>query len=100
MRGLVFLGEREVALQEFADPSPGPSEVVIQIRTSGMCGSDLRPYRMPRGANSQFVCGHEPCGVVAEVGAGLASHQATKGQRVLIHHYRSEERRVGKECRS
>ncbi len=87
MRGLVFLGEREVALQEFADPSPGPSEVVIQIRASGMCGSDLRPYRMPRGANSQFVCGHEPCGVVAEVGAGLASHQATKGQRVLIHHY-------------
>jgi threonine dehydrogenase-like Zn-dependent dehydrogenase len=87
MRGVVFKGEREVALEQFADPSPGPGEVVIQVRASGMCGSDLRPFRMPPGPNSAFVCGHEPCGVVYEVGSAVADYQARPGQRVLIHHY-------------
>jgi threonine dehydrogenase-like Zn-dependent dehydrogenase len=87
MRGVVFLGDREVALEEFADPSPEPGEVVIAVRASGMCGSDLRPYRMPRASNSRYVSGHEPCGVVEDVGPGVREYQALKGQRVLIHHY-------------
>src|SRR3712207_7353349 len=48
MRGVVFLGERRLALEEFPDPLPGPGEVVVAVRASGMCGSDLRPYRRDR----------------------------------------------------
>jgi threonine dehydrogenase-like Zn-dependent dehydrogenase len=84
MRGLVFLGERKVALREFADPRPGPGEVVVAIRASGMCGSDLRPYEM---GQSSYVTGHEPCGVVAERGPGVTEQQAPLGQRVMVHHY-------------
>ena len=45
MRGVVFLGERELELKQFPDPTPGPGEVVLQIKASGMCGSDLKFYR-------------------------------------------------------
>jgi threonine dehydrogenase-like Zn-dependent dehydrogenase len=86
MRGLVFKGNREVGLEDFPDPQPGPGEVVIAIKASGLCGSDLRPYRLPASEN-RVVSGHEPCGVVAEVGAGVPDHVARPGQRMLIHHY-------------
>jgi threonine dehydrogenase-like Zn-dependent dehydrogenase len=84
MRGLVFLGDRQVELREFPDPKPGPGEVVVAIRASGMCGSDLRPYQQ---GQANFVTGHEPCGVVAERGAGVTDLQAPLGQRVMVHHY-------------
>jgi threonine dehydrogenase-like Zn-dependent dehydrogenase len=89
MRGLVFLGERKVELREFADPVPAAGDVVVAIRASGMCGSDLRPYRAAADPNRQAcVTGHEPCGVVAEIGAGVTEQQARVGQRVMVHHYR------------
>jgi threonine dehydrogenase-like Zn-dependent dehydrogenase len=84
MRGLVFLGDRQVELREFPDPKPGPGEVVVAIRASGMCGSDLRPYQQ---GQFNFVTGHEPCGVVAERGPGVTDAQAPLGQRVMVHHY-------------
>ena len=49
MRGVVFTGGRELDLMEFPDPSPGPHEVVIEMKASGMCGSDLHQYRRPKG---------------------------------------------------
>src|SRR5947199_6958373 len=45
MRGLVFKGNRQVALADFAEPVPGPGEVLVAIRASGICGSDLNLYR-------------------------------------------------------
>ena len=45
MRGIVFLGDRKVELRTFADPTPGPGELVIAVGASGMCGSDLHYYR-------------------------------------------------------
>src|SRR6266567_2666182 len=85
MRGVVFLGERKLELQEFPDPAPGPGEVVLAIKASGMCGSDLHPYRavgnaaasLGLGSGGPVIAGHEPCGVVAAVGT-----------RVMNHHYK------------
>jgi threonine dehydrogenase-like Zn-dependent dehydrogenase len=84
MQGLVFLGDQKVEIREFADPVPGPGEVVVAMRASGMCGSDLRPYHV---GQSKFATGHEPCGVVAERGPGVREDQAPLGQRVMVHHY-------------
>src|SRR5258708_77656 len=50
MRGAVFLGNRKIEIRNFPDPTLGPGEVVIQIKASGMCGSDLKFYRSPPGA--------------------------------------------------
>ena len=104
MLGVTFPGEREIALLEFPDPTPGPGEVVLEMRASGMCGSDLRAYRAPKDIvafreiykglptatmrdNGPRIMGHEPCGVVVAIGSGVSEFQATIGKRVMVHHY-------------
>jgi D-arabinose 1-dehydrogenase-like Zn-dependent alcohol dehydrogenase len=97
MRGVVFLGGRKLELREFPDPTPGPGEVVVAMKASGMCGSDLHPYRAVGnaaaalglgGTGGPVVAGHEPCGVVAARGAGVSEADAPTGQRVMVHHYK------------
>jgi threonine dehydrogenase-like Zn-dependent dehydrogenase len=87
MRGIVFLGERELELRQMPDPAPGPREVVVEMKASGMCGSDLPPYRGPRAVTRDVVRGHEPCGVVVARGSSVTETEAPIGQRVMIHHY-------------
>ena len=108
MRGVVFHGEREVEIMEFPDPTPGPGEVVVEMKASGMCGSDLHQYRRPKGGgpaatglpvNPQpVIVGHEPAGIIAAVGAGVDKRLAHVGQRVMIHHYQGCN--VCNDCRS
>ena len=97
MQGIVFKGDRKLELRNFEDPTPGPGEVVLEIKASGMCGSDLKFYRSPAGeamkalgfsSDASVIAGHEPCGVVVAVGAHVNPKQARIGQRVMVHHYR------------
>lgn len=86
MRGLVLLGDRKVALKQYDDPAPGPDDVVLSMKASGICGSDLRPYRdAKRDADRSTISGHEPCGVIAEVGSAVRNWRP--GDRVMMHHY-------------
>ncbi len=97
MRGVVFVGDRQVELRTFPDPTPGPGEVVLEIKASGMCGSDLKFYRPAPGEaqralglgdlSEPIIAGHEPCGVVAAVGPGVTEAEARIGMRVMDHHY-------------
>ena len=87
MRGIVFLGEKKLELQDFPDPTPGPHDVVLEIKASGMCGTDLHAYRRKHAGGGHFIAGHEPCGVVVEIGAHVAPHEAKIGDRVMVHHY-------------
>lgn len=86
MKAVVFVGDRQLELMDFPDPTPGPGEVVLEIKASGMCGSDLHQYRAPN-KDSLNIAGHEPCGIVAAVGEGVAEAQAKVGDRVMDHHY-------------
>jgi D-arabinose 1-dehydrogenase-like Zn-dependent alcohol dehydrogenase len=97
MKGVVFVGNQKLELRDFPDPTPGPRDVVLEIKASGMCGSDLHVYRAPfkpsdassgfkRGADP-VIAGHEPCGVVVAVGTGVSPKEASLGQRVMDHHY-------------
>jgi threonine dehydrogenase-like Zn-dependent dehydrogenase len=95
MKGVVFLGDRKLELAEFPEPSPGPGEVVVAIMASGMCGSDLHRYRASgsqpamgiRAAAGPVIGGHEPCGIVAEIGPNVSPSLAQQGARVMVHHY-------------
>ena len=96
MRGVVFPGGREVEFMEFPDPTPGEGEVVLEMKASGMCGSDLKPYRRDKGGSLSLgfggpsgpvIAGHEPCGVVAAIGPGVPKAEAKIGDRVMGHHY-------------
>jgi hypothetical protein len=102
MKAVVFPGERKVQFLDFPDPTPGPGEVVLEIKASGMCGSDLKFYRAVGGASSlglgkvsgPVIAGHEPCGVVVAVGAGVAEKQARAkefGADVLINPLKTQD---------
>jgi len=90
MKGVVFLGDRKLELREFPDPAPGPRDVILEIKASGMCGSDLHTYRAPPNPGgvvtggikraAGVIAGHEPCGVVAAAGH---RHRAVQGVRGL-----------------
>ncbi|MBT2475854.1 alcohol dehydrogenase catalytic domain-containing protein, partial [Microbacterium sp. ISL-103] len=88
MKAVVFGGEGAIELREYADPTPGPDEVVIRVMASGMCGSDLHHLHGPRRSESEIVIeGHEPCGVVELVGDTVRPSEAHVGDRVMVHHY-------------
>jgi len=96
MRGVIFLGERKLQVANFPDPAPGPHDVVVEIKASGMCGSDLKFYRAIGGETAALglgklegsvIAGHEPCGVVAAVGNKVEERAVSVGARVMVHHY-------------
>jgi len=95
MRAVTFLGDRKLAFMDFPDPSPGPGEAVLEIKASGMCGSDLKFYRATGGAatlglgkvSGPIIAGHEPCGVIAAIGGGVPERRGRVGDRVMVHHY-------------
>lgn len=96
MRGVSFLGGRKLQVAEFPDPTPGPHDVVVEIKASGMCGSDLKFYRATGEETAALglgklegpvIAGHEPCGVVAAVGSKVDERAAQIGARVMVHHY-------------
>lgn len=90
MRGVFLPGGREVVLRsDLPDPTPGHGQVVLRMRASTICGSDLRAiYRQHLGegpeAYQDVVAGHEPCGEVAEVGPGCV--RLSPGDRVVVYH--------------
>ena len=98
MRGVVFTGDRTLDFVSFDDPIPGPGEVVLEIKASGLCGSDLKFYRASReggyqalgfkGDGAPVIAGHEPCGIVAAIGQGVDLKTTRIGDRVMVHHYR------------
>jgi 2-desacetyl-2-hydroxyethyl bacteriochlorophyllide A dehydrogenase len=92
MRGLTFPGDRTVELREFRDPEPGPREIVVRVRASGICGTDLKFYHgdialPPPLSAPDIIAGHEPSGDVVAVGSAVTDAEARLGQRVMIHHY-------------
>lgn len=94
MRGVVFTGNSTLEIATFLDPEPGQGEVVVEMKASGMCGSDLKFYRPAPGAafaalglkdGGQIIAGHEPAGVVAAIGKGVTRFKI--GDRVMVYHY-------------
>ena len=62
---------------------PSPGEILVQVKACGLCGSDLMEWYVETKAPT--VLGHEPAGVVAEVGAGVPEFEV--GDRVFVHHH-------------
>ncbi|MEU2944457.1 alcohol dehydrogenase catalytic domain-containing protein [Nocardiopsis alba] len=84
MRAVVWNGTRDVRTETVPDPRiERPDDAVIRVTSSGLCGSDLHLYEvLGPFMNVGDVLGHEPMGVVEEVGpdaTGLAP-----GQRVVV----------------
>lgn len=82
MRAFVQTAVREFSEQDLPVPRPGPGEVVVRVRTALTCGTDLKILSRghPR-IRLPITMGHELCGDVVEVGAGVDS--GLVGQRVV-----------------
>jgi len=88
MRGVVLLGDSECCVKEFPDPVPGPGEVRVKMMATGICGSDLHLYHIDKERaekRGDRIPGHEPCGIVDEVGHEVRKVKA--GDRVVVNHY-------------
>lgn len=89
MRGVLLPGGRRVELGEFNVPEPGHGQVLVKMKASSICGSDIRAiYREHLGhgpeAYQDVIAGHEPCGQIAAVGPGCKRFAV--GDRVILYH--------------
>jgi len=74
MRGAVLYGTRDVRFEERAEPKiVQPTDAVIKLSASCVCGSDLWPYRGISPVAEPTPMGHEYCGIVEEVGSKVQS---------------------------
>ena len=91
MKGAIIIGgQRQVELQDFPVPEPGPGQVLLRMKAAGMCGSDLHNiYRTMNlddpGHYRGCIAGHEPCGTVEAVGPDC-KRAFKKGDRVIVYH--------------
>jgi L-iditol 2-dehydrogenase len=83
MRVAVYHNNSDIRVEERPVPAIGPAEILVRIRASGICGSDVMEwYRVPKAPT---VLGHEVAGDIVEVGAKV-QHLAA-GQRVVVSHH-------------
>ena len=90
MKGAILPGNSTAELREFPIPTPGHGEVLIKVKSSTICGSDIRCiYREhlgkgPEGYQPGMISGHEPSGQIVAVGPGMRRFQ--EGDRVVVYH--------------
>jgi len=74
MRGTVLYGPRDVRFEERETPKiVKPTDAIIRISATCVCGSDLWPYRGIQPIAQPTPMGHEYCGIVEEVGSAVTS---------------------------
>jgi threonine dehydrogenase-like Zn-dependent dehydrogenase len=74
MQGAVLYGPRDVRFEERPAPTiVEPTDAIIQLSATCICGSDLWPYRGANPTTEPTPMGHEYCGIVEEVGRGVTS---------------------------
>src|SRR6195952_5759092 len=84
MKAVVWHGKHDVRVDDVPDPTiQDPTDAVIRVTSSGLCGSDLHLYEpLAPFMTEGDILGHEPMGVVEEVGAEVRN--LSKGDRVVI----------------
>src|SRR5205807_3047360 len=74
MRGAVLYAPGDVRFEERDDPAIiKPTDAIIRMSATCVCGSDLWPYRGANPVNQPTPMGHEYCGIVEEVGRAVTS---------------------------
>src|SRR5438270_5807452 len=82
MRANIFHGKNTTRVEEVPRPSAGVGEAVIRITLTTICGTDLHILRGEYRVKPGLVIGHEPVGVIEELGEGLTGYNI--GDRVLV----------------
>lgn len=82
MKATVFHGVNDIRVEEVARPHAGIGEAVIRVTLTTICGTDLHIVRGEYPVKQGLVIGHEPVGVIEELGPGVTGYEI--GDRVLV----------------
>lgn len=82
MRATIFHGKDQIAVEEVPRPHAGVGEAVIRVTLTTICGTDLHILRGEYPVKPGLVIGHEPVGVIEELGPGVTGYEI--GDRVLV----------------
>ena len=87
MTAVYLPGNKQVDIRTANVPEPGPDEVLVEVKASCICRSDLSLYYgnavISGGDSDQFICGHEPSGIVVK--AGEAVTEFSVGDNVAVY---------------
>lgn len=82
MRATVFHGKDQIRVEEVERPRAGAGEAVIRVTLTTICGTDLHIVRGEYPVREGLIIGHEPVGVIEELGPGVTGYRI--GDRVLV----------------
>ena len=82
MQATVFHGPNDIRVEEVRRPRPGPGEAVIRVTLTTICGTDVHIVKGEYPVRPGLVIGHEPVGVIDELGPGVTGYEV--GERVLV----------------
>ena len=82
MLATVFHGKDQIRVEEVERPRADVGEAVIQVTLTTICGTDLHIVRGEYPVREGLIIGHEPVGVIAELGPGVSGYKI--GERVLV----------------
>ena len=82
MRATVFHGPGDIRVEQVPRPNAGPGEALIRVTTTTICGTDVHIVKGEYPVRPGLVIGHEPVGVIEELGVGVTGYEI--GERVLV----------------
>src|SRR3954469_6248834 len=82
MKANVFRGKNDIRVEEVERPRAGIGEAVLRVTLTTICGTDLHILRGEYPVKQGLIIGHEPVGVIEELGAGVNGYEV--GDRVLV----------------
>jgi threonine dehydrogenase-like Zn-dependent dehydrogenase len=83
MKAVVFRGVGDLRVENVPRPTPKAGEAVIRITATTICGTDVHIVKGEYPVKPGLILGHEPVGVIHELGEGLENDYAV-GQRVIV----------------
>jgi threonine dehydrogenase-like Zn-dependent dehydrogenase len=81
MRAAVFVEPGRIELREKPIPIPGPTDALVRITMTTICGTDVHIWKGEYPVASGLTVGHEPVGVIAALGSAVTGYRV--GQRVI-----------------
>lgn len=83
MKAVTFQGTKDIQVKNVEDPSiQKADDIIVRITSTAICGSDLHIYKGAIPTQKDYVIGHEPMGIVEEVGSEVT--RVKKGDRVVL----------------